>query len=303
MADMAANLHADHWPPVAARAADGGVNAALRVENRRTTLRAQILSVAAWLPATIVYAVMLLGVSFLLTVLGPHAHNVAVREMSTNLHNLAHGHVVTLVGSAFISDGGNVLFWLPGLVCLLALGELIWRSKGLVVAFALGHIGATLVVAAWLTTALKAGWLPTSLARATDVGMSYGAVCVLGALTASIPARWRPIWIGWWLGNAVAAALSADFTAIGHVVALLLGIALSFRLRSILHWTLIHSALLVVGSAFGYMVLCGPAGPAPTAGAAGALIALVAAWILRSRDNAPQTLTGRPGFVPQPAQS
>ncbi|WP_085224894.1 rhomboid-like protein [Mycobacterium florentinum] len=300
---MAMNPHADHWPPIATRAAREGAAAALRIENRRTTLSSRVLSVAAWLPATIVYAVMLLGVSFLLTVLGPHTHDVAVREMSTNLHNLAHGHIVTLVGSAFLSDGGHVLFWLPGLVCLLALGELIWRSRGLVVAFALGHIGATLVVAAWLTTALKAGWLPMSLARATDVGMSYGAVCVLGALTASIPSRWRPVWIGWWLGNAVAAALSADFTAVGHVIALLLGIALSFRLRSISQWTLLHSALLVVGSAFGYMVLCGPAGPAPTAGAAGALIAVVAAWILRSRDGAPETLTGQPGFVPQPAQS
>ncbi|MEZ0354436.1 rhomboid-like protein [Mycobacterium sp. pR1184] len=262
-----------------------------------------MLSVAAWLPATLVYAAMLLGVSFLLTALGPHVHDVAVREMSTNLHNLARGQIVTLVGSAFVSDGGHVLLWLPGLVCLLALGELIWRSKGLVIAFALGHIGATLVVAVWLATALTAGWLPMSLARATDVGISYGAVCVLGALTASIPSRWRPVWVGWWMGNAVAAALSADFTAIGHVVALLLGIAVSFRLRSIIRWTFVHSALLVVGSAFGYMVLCGPAGPAPTAGMAGALIALVAAWILPSRDGAPSALAGQAGFVPQPAQS
>jgi hypothetical protein len=300
---MTVDPRGDHWPPIASRTARDGVAESARVENRWTTLSLRALSVAAWLPVTIAYAVMLLGVSFLMMALGTHTHDVAVREMSTNLHNLAHGHVVTLVGSAFLSDGGDVLVWLPGLVCLLALGELIWRSKGLVIAFALGHIGATLVVAAWLATALTAGWLPMSLARATDVGMSYGAVCVLGALTASIPSRWRPIWIGWWLGNAVAAALSADFTAVGHVVALSFGIALSFRLRSILRWTLLHSALLVVGSAFGYMVLCGPAGPAPVAGAAGALIALIAAWILRPRESATRALTGQPGFVPQPAQS
>jgi hypothetical protein len=303
MSDMTVDPPGDHWPPIANQAAHKGVIEVPRAENRWTTMSSRALSVAAWLPATIVYAVMLLGVSLLLKALGPHTHDVAVREMSTNLHNLAHGHVVTLVGSAFVSDGGHVLLWLPGLVCLLALGELIWRSRGLVVAFALGHIGATLVVAVWLAAALKAGWLPMSLAHTTDVGMSYGAVCVLGALTASIPARWRPVWIGWWLGNAIAAALTAEFTAVGHVVALLFGIALSFRLRSILHWTLLHSALLVVGSAFGYMVLCGPAGPAPVAGAAGALIALVAAWVLRPRDGATRALAGQPGFVPQPAQS
>ncbi|MCV7426811.1 hypothetical protein H7K34_09730 [Mycobacterium montefiorense] len=297
---MAVDPYGGSWPPIASRNTHEGATTVLR-ENRWTTMRSRLVSVAAWLPVTIGYAAMLLGVSFLLTALGPHTHDVAVSEMSTNVHNLANGHVATLVGSAFLSDGGHVLLWLPGLVCLLALGELIWRSKGLVVTFTLGHIGATLVVAAWLATALTAGWLPMSLARATDVGMSYGAVCVLGALTASIPSRWRPIWIGWWLGNAIAAALSADFTAVGHVVALLLGIALSFRLRSILSWTLLHSALLVVGSAFGYMVLCGPAGPAPVAGATGALIALVAAWALPSRSGA--TLVGRRGLLPRPAQS
>ena len=116
--------------------------------------------------------------------------------MSTNLHNLAHGHLGALVGSAFVSDGGDVLVWLPGFLCLLALGELIWRSAGLLIAFAVGHLGATLIVAVWLAAALEVGWLPNSIARATDVGIGYGAVCVLGALTASIPFDWRPAWIG-----------------------------------------------------------------------------------------------------------
>ena len=85
--------------------------------------------------------------------------------MSTNLHNLAHGHLSTLVGSAFV-EGGAVYAWLPGLVCLLALGELIWRSKGLLIAFTVGHIGATLLVAVGLIAAVKAGWVPVSVARA-----------------------------------------------------------------------------------------------------------------------------------------
>ena len=153
--------------------------------------------------------------------------------MSTNLHNLAQGRLSTLVGSAFVSDGDDVYAWLPGLVCLLALGELVWRSKGLLITFTIGHIGATLIVAGWLAAAVEAGWLPTSIARARDVGISYGAVCVLGALTASIPSRWRPAWIGWWLGIAVAAA--SGRTSIHRRrsrVALLLGMGLSFRLRS-----------------------------------------------------------------------
>ena len=67
--------------------------------------------------------------------------------MSTNLHNLARGRLGTLIGSAFITDGDDLYAWLPGLVCLLALGELFRRGGRLVVAFALGHIGATVLVA------------------------------------------------------------------------------------------------------------------------------------------------------------
>jgi len=181
-----------------------------------------------------------------------------------------------------------VYAWLPGLVCLLALGELIWRGKGLVIAFAVGHIGATLIVAAGLVVALEAGWLPFSVARATDVGMSYGAVGVLGALTASIPSRWRTAWAGWWLGIAVTAASVADFnfTAVGHILALLLGIGLSFRLPATADWTPIRAVLLSGGVAFGYFLLSGSSVVATAGGVAGMLIALLAGRVSRSRNPA-----------------
>lgn len=230
----------------------------------------------ARLRVTAGYALLLIGVSLTLTMLGPHAREAAVSRMSTNLHNLRHGHMGTLVGSAFVDGSDAVYVWLPGLVCLLALGELIWRSRGLVLTFTVGHIGATLLVAIGLAAALKAGWLPMSVARASDVGVSYGAVCVLGALTASIPSRWRAAWVGWWLGVAVIAALGADFTAFGHILALLLGIRLSSRLPSTAHWTPMRVALLSVGVAFGYFVLSGPSMVTPVAGVAGALIAVLA---------------------------
>src|ERR1700742_2581070 len=172
----------------------------LRAEKRWTATATRARSVAASLRVTIGYAVALIAVSTTLTALGPHARDVVVSRMSTNLHNLSRGHLSTLVGSAFVDDGGEVYAWLPGFVCLLALGELIWRSVGLLIAFTVGHIGATLLVAVGLVAAVKAGWVPISVAHATDVGVSYGAVCILGALTASIPARWRPAWISWWLG-------------------------------------------------------------------------------------------------------
>jgi rhomboid family protein len=260
---------------------DSAETRALRVGSRWTAVASRTLSGAAQLRVTAAYAVVLVGVSLTLTLLGPHARDVVVSRMSTNLHNLRHGHMGTLVGSAFVDNGGYVCVWLPGLVCLLALGELIWRSKGLVVTFAIGHIGATLIVAVGLVGALEAQWLPTSVARASDVGVSYGAVCVLGALTASIPLRWRPVWIGWWLGIAVVAAMGADFTAFGHILALLLGIRVSVQLPSTTHWTPTRLVLLSVSVAFGYLVLSGSFVAAPLTGLAGALIALLASRVLR----------------------
>jgi hypothetical protein len=246
-----------------------------------TTVISRALSHAASVRITALYAVALVGISFAMTKLGSRAHDAVVSQMSTNLHNLSHGRLDTLIGSAFVSDGGDIFAWLPGLVCLLALGELIWRGRGLVTAFAVGHIGATLLVGLWLTFAVKAGLQPITIARATDVGVSYGAVCVLGALTASIPARWRTVWVGWWLGTAVMAASGADFTAIGHVLALLLGIGLSFRLRSLARWTPVHVGLFIVGVTFCYFVLCGPSIMALIGGLAGTTLGLFASREVR----------------------
>ena len=251
---------------------------------RWTAAAARTLSGVAALRVTMAYALALVAVSAALTALGPHTRDAVVSRMSTNLHNLAHGRLSTLVGSAFVEDGGDVFVWLPGLVCLLALGELIWRSRGLLIAFAVGHVGATLLVAVGLVAAVEAGWLPTSVARASDVGVSYGAVCVLGALTASIPSRWRAVWVGWWLGIGVAAALGTDFTPFGHILALLLGMGLSYRLRPIARWTPIHMVLLFGGVAFGYFLVSGPSPLAPLGGLAGTLIALLAGGVLRSRN-------------------
>ena len=70
------------------------------------------------------------------------------------------------------------------------------------------------------------------MARATDVEISYGAAGVFGSATALVPHRWRAIWVGWWFGIAVLAGSGLDFTAVGHLLALMPGIALAGRLRS-----------------------------------------------------------------------
>ncbi|HEX3545199.1 MAG TPA: rhomboid-like protein [Mycobacterium sp.] len=206
---------------------------------------------------TVAYAIIVTCVSTVLLTLGPQVQDRVIRHASTNLHNLSHGHLGTLLVSAFVVDAGPIYVWLPGLVCLLAAAELAWRSGRLVVAFVVGHVGATLLVAAGLTAAVEVGWLSgAAVTRATDVGMSYGAAAVLGTLTAAIPRRWRPAWIGGWLAVAVTVlVVGRDFTDAGHAVALLLGMLVSTRFGRPALWTPPRLLVLGVGAAFGYLML------------------------------------------------
>ena len=245
------------------------------------------LSTLLRLRLTVGYAVTLVVVATTLVVLGPRVQDHVIRHMSTNLHNLGHGRLVTLIGSAFVTSEGPMWVWLPGLVCLLALAELLWRSRRVLITFALGHVVATLVVAAGLATAIQVGWLPLSVAGATDVGISYGAMAVLGTLTAAIPSRWRPAWIGWWLSvGLLMVCVGSDFANTGHFVALLLGILLSIRFGTVTRWTRARVVLLVVSVSFGYLVVVNTGLSlvvVPIVGVAGALAAHWVAGRWRAR--------------------
>jgi hypothetical protein len=252
----------------------------------------RVLSGLSLVRVTVGYAATLMVVATTLLILGPRVEDAVVSHMSTNVHNLARGHFATLVGSVFVTSSGFIYVWLPGLICLLALAELFWRSRRLILAFGLGHVGATLIVAAGLAAAIRFGWLPISVAHASDVGISYGAVAVLGALTMVIPPRWRPGWIGWWLGVALLAFFAGDdFTNAGHLVALMIGMSLSVRFRVVARWTPLRCVLLAIGAAFGYLMLANelPVVIAPIAGMLGAITAHGAAhyWLSRRVRPAP----------------
>jgi hypothetical protein len=236
-----------------------------------------ILSRLARVQFTVGYAAVLLAISSAILMLGPHWHDVIVAHASTNVHNLARGHIGTLLGSALVVDAGPLYFWLPFLTCLLALAELHLRTIRLVVAFLVGHVGATLVVAGALAAAVEFGWLPVSITRASDVGMSYGALAVLGAMTAVIPRRWRAAWVGWWVAAGIASAIiGADFTDAGHTVAVILGVLVSARLRQPIHWTTVRCLMLAASSGFGFLMLAHHWGTMATTSAFGLASAFVA---------------------------
>jgi hypothetical protein len=244
----------------------------------------QILSRLSRVRITLGYAAVLIAVSLALAELRPRARAHVIAQASTNLHNLAHGHFATLLESGFVTDAGPMYFWLPCFVCLLALAELIWRSGRLAIVFVTGHIGATLLVAVGLTAAIEFHWLPLSVSRASDVGVSYGAVAVLGALTSAIPQRWRAAWIGFWVPVGLAAALlGEDFTDVGHAVALMLGMLVATRLHGPAHWTRVRVALLAVSAVFGFFLLAHGAWSTVGAFAVGMVGAVAALLFTRSR--------------------
>lgn len=238
---------------------------------------AMILSRVNRLKVTLLYTAALAAVAVALVHFGPRVQDHVIRHSSTNLHNLGEGRIGTLISSAFINPVDSIQIWLPGVVAVLALGELLWHSRRLLMAFAVGHIGATLIVAGGLAVALALGLQSRSIADVADVGMSYGTVGVLGTFTAAIPQRWRAAWTGWWLAVASASVVfsGGDFTTCGHALALILGMVAGMRFGPPAHWTVTRYVLLAVASAFSFLLIAYDQVPQATAilGVLGALIA------------------------------
>ncbi|WP_233434438.1 rhomboid-like protein [Nocardia yamanashiensis] len=184
------------------------------------------------LRVTLSYLLLLALSTIVLTVLNDAAATKVVLHASTNLHNLLHGHVGTLFSSALII-GDDTVAWgvLIMFGALLALSELRFGGRRLLAVFLAGHIGATLLVAIGLWIGVHQDWLPDSIASAEDVGISYGAMALVGALIASIPSDFRFLWAAGWSALAIDAVLAGrTFTNVGHLLALAIGLALGYRM-------------------------------------------------------------------------
>ena len=55
---------------------------------------------------TAAYAVVLVVVAATMVALGPQVQGRVIDHLSTNLHNLRHGHLGTLIASAFVTSSG-----------------------------------------------------------------------------------------------------------------------------------------------------------------------------------------------------
>ena len=178
-------------------------------------------------PGTYAYlAVLLITATVLDSSSSKEAHRL-VLERSTNLHQLARDPIRVLVESAFwVARPWHALAWGILFTLVLApaehwLGTLRWAAV-----FAAGHVGATLVTAAGVWTAVEADMLDRSVKHAVDVGASYGFFAVAGVLVYRAPRRHRAA-----LAGLVVVALAAFFAVDrsyvdgGHLVAFAIGLA------------------------------------------------------------------------------
>lgn len=156
----------------------------------------------------------------------PARRTAVVHANSTNVVNLLHGRWYTLLTSAVLLAGRGCLPVLLVLGLVLSIGELAWGPTGVIAVFWYGHVVASLLVFAALATGTSLHHLCQRLVGAADVGPSYGAVAVLGALLVhqALPhrARWQVTAV---LLAVAVTALHRTFTDAGHLTALLLGLA------------------------------------------------------------------------------
>jgi hypothetical protein len=186
-------------------------------------------------PATFCYLAVLCATTGILAWMGHRSGSGVILYASSNLRRLTVDPSQALFSSAFWLASGfkELATWGILFPVVLAPVERRLGTRRTIVTFGVGHIGATL-----LTQGLIAGAIWLRLAAASwesvpDVGASYGFIAVAAAVFALVPGRWRAVYalglVGWIV--AVSHVAQADFTTIGHGIALLIGLAAARVLR------------------------------------------------------------------------
>jgi hypothetical protein len=146
---------------------------------------------------------------------------------STNLDHLRHDPITVLVTSAFWLTLPELWLWAVLFPLVLAPTERWLGTLRTIVAFFIGHIGATLITAAGLAFLIHHHDVPQSLRNVVDVGSSYGFWCVAALFTYRLPMRWRVPWAALLVvGSLTLVAVDQAFSDWGHFSAIVIGFCL-----------------------------------------------------------------------------
>ncbi|MGW2654740.1 rhomboid-like protein [Streptomyces sp. NPDC001478] len=195
----------------------------------RTAPATWIRGAGSWIrsaPGTYLWLAALFVTTVIVHQMSPDFEEDFLRQRSTNIHELTRNPVRVLISSAFWIDGGQ---WLPYAVLYTLFHAPAERRLGtprwLAVA-ASAHVLATLVSEGVLAWAIRHGHAPPSAANTLDIGVSYALAGVVAVLTYYIARPWRPLYLFTVLViYGIPLATSPTFTDIGHLTAVLIGLA------------------------------------------------------------------------------
>jgi hypothetical protein len=149
-----------------------------------------------------------------------------LESASTNIKNLTHMPLRSFFASAVVLSGGG---WLIAAAQLMVSAAPLERARGsftMLKVFASGHVIATLLTEGGVAAGIAFGLLPHRDLMLIDVGISYGAYACLAAALVLLPRRWRVVGVAA-VGSSVLVALVLDpgMTPVGHLLAVLVGLA------------------------------------------------------------------------------
>ncbi|WP_432969301.1 rhomboid-like protein [Dactylosporangium sp. CA-233914] len=178
------------------------------------------------------YVAAVLGVGLAIDhVAGPGARARVVAASSTNVANLDRHRVWTLLTSAFVLGGGVEPLAVVQLMLLTGAAELLLGRRRLTEVFLLTHVIASCLVYAVLRVGLRHGWVSPAVAGAEDVGTSYGAHAIAGALAWCLPVRARRVLVPLVLALVIMPfAGDRSFTTLGHLLSALIGLLAGWQM-------------------------------------------------------------------------
>ncbi|MEO8541197.1 MAG: rhomboid-like protein [bacterium] len=182
-------------------------------------------------PASVVLYCVVVVTSLVQSVIGREAAERVTEHVSSNLANLLALRWPVLIASAFWLEGNGFLeqlaVWAVLFLLVLIPAERWLGTHRWIIAFALAHVGATIVTALRLWIAVKTGHQPVEVRHVIDVGLSYGFLGVLALEVYRLPYVWR-----WASAFALFATLfvvlriDGKFTDAGHLMAVVIGFAM-----------------------------------------------------------------------------
>ncbi|MFJ9774685.1 rhomboid-like protein [Kitasatospora sp. NPDC101157] len=177
-------------------------------------------------PGTFIWLAILLVTTQVIRHVDPATADRILQRRSTNLHHLQVSPARVLATSALWIAGGGWLsyFALYNLFHVPAerwLGTLRWLSVAV-----LAHVGATYLSEGVLGWAIHRGLAAPKAVYTLDYGVSYALAGVVGVLTYLIVRLWRYLYLAGVLAVYLFGLFrSRDYTGIGHLSAVLIGLA------------------------------------------------------------------------------